>query len=176
MSQRQDTLTRARKHARQLEAQNRKMLKRRMNEYNVLSRAGAGFHDSDGSSPDTIHDISQQLQNTLSRASHSTRVCSTRSEERLLSRVISQEVKEVWLAKLSLHQSLDDVSRAKLVAQSRNTVDPNKTQVDVSRELRLNALARAFVLMWTETEGFDPDKIRPKLLRRIKYNESQRLF
>lgn len=180
MSQKQDTLARARKHARQVESQNRKMLRKRMNEYNVLSRAGAGFYDSDNSSPDTIHDITQRLEDKIRSTrtvfQSTSHIRHTRSEVQLMKDVVCDEVREVWLAKLSLHQSLDDVSRQKLIAQSRNTVDTNKPQIDITRELRLDALARAAVFQWCEGEGFDPDKIRPKLLRRIKYNESQRLF
>lgn len=181
MSQKQDTLAYARRLAKQLERQKRSNLRDRMRGATrfVVSDVSTGktlrtvrYGDYDSPvtmSPSTeynpfdkvetrktIHDITQELQNDIQRGhvhknSHS--ISHKRSEEKLLSHVVSDEVKDVWIAKLSLSHTLDDSSRAKLIQMSGSST----SSLASLRDARLSDLARLFIERWTETDGYDPD-------------------
>jgi hypothetical protein len=193
----QDTLAKARRLAKQLERQKRTDLRGRMRGsarvsiVNMQTGESRIYRYGDYDSPvtmvpstdynpfhkdslqntserKTIHDISQELQNTLSHAKHTNAIRHNKREDVILSEVVCDEVKNVWKTKLSLHQTLDDVSRAKL-QQTRNLIDTTKPQADITRELRMTALARSFVYRYCDAEGYDPDLHTLEL--REKFNE-----
>lgn len=171
-----DTLSHVRRVKRFVRSQERKALKKQMDGYNSLARpARRGSHETEDS-PDTIHDISERLQNVMSQHVYD-RGTSTRARTRVdktLQHIVCDEVRSVWHAKIGLASQLNDTTRAKLRESARNVYrDGESTEMC---EIRLTRLARYFVEQWCENEGFNPDKIRPELLRRVKYNVEQRLF
>lgn len=146
-----DTLSHIRRVARFVKSQERKALKKQMDGYNSLASRSRGRPHETEDSPDTIHDISNQLaeQVSTSRISRTRKVRSR--TDRITDVVVCDEVRTILIDKCGLSQS-------------------------VAREYKLDRLAKYLVEQWCENEGFNPDKIRPALLARVKRNAEQRVF
>lgn len=133
-----DTLSHVRRVRRFIESQQRKALKRKMDGYNSLARAGGGRGlgvDSDALSPDTLHDISQQMYENYKSNIRERFFRRKNSKQELAQEVISPEIREFWSHKIHKFSSPAEL-----------------------RELRLDSLARTLVTKWCEAEGYDPDK------------------
>lgn len=157
-----DTLQNLRRLKRYVDSQNRKMLKKRMREYDVLSsgRAGAGSHVATQASQDTIHDIIQELHSNMEKRTPHNRVMRRASRVDTITRsVVSDEVRSAWRLRTGLvseQTTYSDEVRSKLIQQASSRSTLGTYSEVVMRNMYLDNLAKTLVTKWCDTDGYNP--------------------
>lgn len=149
-----DTLAHIRRVARYVRSQERKALKRKMDGYNRLAATGRRSAP-DNENVETLADLTADLVDAMSQHTY-TRDTRVRAQhgttaDELAARVVSDEVRAAWHAKIGMYNVMNDDVKAKL-RNTRNGIDPAKL-----RETSLNELAARLVQQWLDGDGYDPD-------------------
>lgn len=154
----ENSLSHIRKVSRFIKSQERKELKRKMNGYNSLSNKPKSNPSDFSYNPETtINDIIARTLDAASKARragdgglmHSTSRTKRTQVDRLMKDVVSPEVRETWHNKIGMNTHLADEDKEKLRQSVVNRCDPQYAREnDMMREMKLNALARAWVNSW----------------------------
>jgi hypothetical protein len=166
-----DTLASIRKALRSARAAERRVLKHKMDGYNVLAgqtRGVAPVYDREMAK--TTQDVVEETIAAFAQKRGPGRfsVSHTTATDKLFAKagVVQPELRDAWRSKIMSQRSLTADEREKLVQQAR-TGNTRVTSVQYDepheqRERRLHAIACWMVYMYHEIEGYDPEK-HPKL-------------
>lgn len=145
-----DTLSHVRRVNRFITSQARKQLKKKMNPYNRLSNDNNLPHKYDVESAKTTQDV---IHETLELARSFNRSANKRAShgdkaDKLLreASIVQPEVREAWHAKINLSTHLSEDVKLSLRTMCNNPKTNNEPEY--LRDMRLNALARAWVNAW----------------------------